>query len=193
VTHAGKPFTPEDTPSPEDNYALSKWEAEKGLMDLGLKAKMEIVIIRPPLVYGANAKGNFSKLMSLAGMKLPLPFGSIKNQRSLVSIDNLVDLIHKCISHPLAKNQVFLVSDGKDLSTTELLKLIANAGGKNLNMISIPPFVFILIISLLGKRHLANRFFGSLHVDISKTRDLLDWNPPVSVEEALSRCYKFKQ
>jgi len=184
-----QPFTENDMPNPAEFYAQSKWEAEQGLWEIQRETGMEIVIIRPPLVYGPNAPGNFGSLMRWVGKSVPLPFGAINNQRSLVALDNLVDLIITCIDHPAAANQVFLAGDGQDLSTTELLRGVARAAKKPSRLIPIPSSILMLAASLLGKKTVAQRLLGSLRVDISKARDLLGWEPPISVEEGLRRCF----
>lgn len=184
------PFTENDTPSPSDYYAQSKWEAEQGLWEIQNDTGMELVIIRPPLVYGPNAPGNFGSLIRWIEKGVPLPLGSIKNQRSLVSVDNLVDLMITCIDHPAAANQMFLAGDGQDLSTTELLQGVATAIGKPSKLIPVPAPILMFAATVLGKRRDAQRLLGSLQVDITKTRDLLGWTPPISVEEGLRRCFK---
>ena len=188
-TPLDRPFTATDTPAPVDAYGISKNEAEEGIRKVALETGMEIVIIRPPLVYGPNAKGNFARLLNLVNKGFLLPFGSIYNKRSLVSLDNLVDLIITCIKHPRAANQVFLAGDGQDLSTTELLRAIASATGVSSRLLPMPAFVLMFAASLLGKKAIAQRLLGSLQVDISKARNLLGWIPPLSVEEGLRRCF----
>jgi len=184
-----KPFTEDDTPKPADPYAQSKLEAEQGLWEIQHETGMELVVIRPPLVYGPNAPGNFGSLTRWIDKGVPLPLGAIQNQRSLVALDNLVDLIITCIDHPAAANQVFLAGDGQDLSTTELLRSVARAAGKPSRLIPIPSSLLMLAATLLGKKAVAQRLLGSLQVDISKARDLLEWEPPISVEEGLRRCF----
>jgi nucleoside-diphosphate-sugar epimerase len=184
-TPLGKPFTPEDTPAPEDPYGISKYEAEQGLQQLAQETGMEVVIIRPPLVYGPGVKGNFASMVRLVEKGIPLPLGAIHNKRSLVALDNLVDLIITCIDHPAAANQVFLAGDGEDLSTTELLRGVANAMGKPARLIPVPAGVLMLGATVLGKKAMAQRLLGSLQVDISKAREVLGWEPVVSVETAL--------
>lgn len=190
-TSPGKPFTAEDAPAPEDYYGISKLEAEQGLQELAAKTGMEVVIIRPPLVYGPGVKGNFASMVKLVGKELPLPLGAVHNSRSLVALDNLVDLVIICTSHPAAANQVFLAGDGEDLSTTELLRGIARAMGKRSRLVPVPAGVLMFGASLLGKRAVAKRLLGSLQVDISKNRDMLGWQPPVSVEEGMTRAVKY--
>ncbi|MFI8747737.1 UDP-glucose 4-epimerase family protein [Pseudomonas sp. NPDC077186] len=184
------PFTVDDLPNPTEPYAVSKYEAELGLSQLSAKTGMEVVIIRPPLVYGPNAPGNFGRLIKAVSKGLPLPLGAIRNQRSLVALDNLVDLIVTCIDHPAAANQTFLVSDGEDLSTTELLRRMAAALGKPARLLPVPSWLLETAATMLGKQALSQRLCGSLQVDIGKTRELLDWTPPVSVDEALRKTAK---
>lgn len=192
-THLGKPFTAEDAPMPEDAYGISKMEAEQGLQQLAAETGMEVVIIRPPLVYGPGVKGNFASMIKLVEKGLPLPLGAIHNRRSLVALDNLVDLIITCIDHPAAANQVFLAGDGKDLSTTELLRGVARAMGKPARLIPVPAGLLQLGATVLGKKAMAQRLLGSLQVDISKARKLLGWTPPLTVEQGLKRCFETKK
>lgn len=183
-----RPFTEEDRPNPSEFYAQSKWEAEKGLWEIGKETGMEIVIIRPPLVYGPGAPGNFGALTRWVEKGIPLPLGAIRNQRSLVAIDNLVDLIVTCVEHPNAANQVFLAGDGEDLSTTELLRGVAQAMGRPSRLIPVPRTLLMCGATLLGKKAVAQRLLGSLQVDISKARQLLGWEPPVTVTEGLNKA-----
>lgn len=189
-TALGSPCRASDAPMPDEPYGMSKLEAEQGLMKLAGETGLEVVIIRPPLVYGPGVKGNFASLITLMGKGLPLPLGAIHNKRSLISIDNLVDLIIRCIDHPAAANQVFLAGDGEDLSTTELLRGLAEAIGRPARLIPVPAGLLSLCATLLGKRAVAQRLLGSLQVDISKTRELLGWEPPISVKEGLRRCIR---
>lgn len=184
------PFTEDDGPAPTGAYAQSKWQAERGLWQIQRETDMEVVIIRPPLVYGPNAPGNFGSLMRWVEKGIPLPLGAIYNQRSLVAVDNLVDLILTCIDHPAAANEVFLAGDGHDLSTSELLRGVAKAMGRPSRLIPLPASFLMMGASLLGKKSMAQRLLGSLQVDISKARNLLGWEPPISVEEGLKRCFK---
>jgi nucleoside-diphosphate-sugar epimerase len=185
-----RPFTADDVPNPAEPYAVSKHEAELELRNLAAETGMELVIIRPPLVYGPKAPGNFGRLIKVVGKGLPLPLGSIRNRRSLVALDNLVDLIVTCIDHPAAANQTFLVSDGEDLSTTELLRRMGTALGKPVRLLPVPSWLLEAGAALLGKQALSQRLCGSLQVDIGKTREVLDWTPPVSVDEALRKTAK---
>ncbi len=185
-----RPFCADDQPNPTEPYAQSKWEAEQGLMQLAAETGMEVVIIRPPLVYGPGAPGNFGSLVRWIEKGVPLPLGAIHNKRSLVGIDNLVDLIIRCIDHPAAANQVFLAGDGEDLSTTELLRGVGKAMGKPAQLVPAPAGLLQFGATLLGKKAMAQRLLGSLQVDISKTCELLDWKPPYTVEEGLRRCFE---
>jgi len=184
------PFKADDIPAPEDSYGISKWEAEQVLQKIAYDSKLEIVIIRPPLVYGPEVRANFLKLMKLVKSGLPLPFGAIHNSRSFVALDNLVDLILICLDHPAAINQTFLVSDGDDLSTAELLRRTAKAFGKSSRLIPVPVFLLRTAALLLGKTDFAQRLCGSLQIDISKAKQLLGWKPKVSVDEALLKTTK---
>jgi UDP-glucose 4-epimerase len=183
-----KAFTADDVHHPQDPYAISKSEAECQLLALGQKTGMEVVIIRPPLVYGPGVKANFASLLNLASKGLPLPFACFNNnKRSMVSVDNLVDLIITCIEHPKAANQVFLVSDDDDLSTTDIIKKLSRACGNSGFMLPIPVVLFKLIAILIGKQDFIDRLSASLRVDISKTKELLDWIPPQSVNDGFKK------
>lgn len=185
TTCPGRPFTADDTSAPVDPYGVSKFEAEQALLSLAAESEMEVVIIRPPLVYGPGVKANFLSMMRWLDKGIPLPFGAISNRRSLVALDNLVDLIVLCTHHPAAANQVFLVSDGEDLSTTELLRRTAAALGRPTRLVPVPQRLLELGLRMVGKAELAQRLSASLQVDISKTQALLGWVPPVSVDDAL--------
>ena len=181
-------FTADDPPDPKDAYGISKWETEVGLRQLAEESGMEFVIIRPPLVYGRGVKANFQSMMRWINRGVPLPLGSVYNERSLVALDNLVDMIITCIEHPGAANQTFLAGDGEDLSTTELLQRMGIALGKPARLIPVPVGLLTLIASLLGKKDVAERLCGSLQIDISKAQELLGWKPRVSVEEGLRKA-----
>ncbi len=180
-------FSPDDSVNPQDPYGISKWEAEQALHQISAGTGLEVVIIRPPLIYGPNAKGNFASMVKWLRRGVPLPFGNINNQRSLVSLENLCDLISQCITHPAVAGQTFMVSDDDDLSTTELLSRTAFAMGIKPNLINVPQKILELSANLLGQSDLAQRLFGSLQVDISKTKELLNWKPLISVDEGLKR------
>jgi len=180
-------FTVQDVPAPLDPYSISKHEAEESLRKLAQQTGMEVVIIRPPLVYGPGVKANFLAMMRWLHKGVPLPLGAIHNRRSLVALDNLVDLIITCLDHPAAANQTFLISDGEDLSTTELLRRMGLALGRPARLIPVPVSLLTSGAALLGRRDMAQRLCGSLQVDISKARALLGWKPPISVDEGLRR------
>lgn len=182
-TAPGRPYNAFDTPVPQDPYGISKMEAEEGVRLIAQETGMEVVIIRPVLVYGPEVKANFRSMMNWMNKGVPLPLGAIHNKRSLVSLDNLVDLIVTCIDHPAAANQTFLVSDDEDLSTTEMLRRMARALGKPARLIPVPSAWLESGAALLGKRAVAQRLCGSLQVDIRHTRETLNWTPPVSVDE----------
>lgn len=187
-TNPGCPFTADQQPEPGDPYGVSKMEAEIALRDLATKTGMEVVIIRPPLVYGPGVKANFLEMMRWLARGVPLPLGAVtQNKRSLVALDNLVDLVATCIDHPAAANQTFLVSDGEDLSTAALLRRLSLALGRPARLIPVPVGLLKLGAGLLGRSAFAQRLCGSLEVDIGKTRELLGWSPPVSVDEGLRR------
>ena len=183
----GKPFTSDDINIPTDPYGLSKFEAEQGLRKLANQTGMEVVIIRPPLIYGPGVKANFLEMMRWLDKGVPLPLGAINNKRSLVALENLVDLIITCIDHPAAANQTFLAGDGEDLSTTELLSRISKALGKPARLIPVPERLLKIGLNAVGKKDIAQRLCGSLQVDISKAKDLLGWEPPVSVDDGLKK------
>ena len=187
-TSINQAFSEADKPSPHNAYALSKLEAEQGLWRIVHETGVEVVVIRPTLVYGAGAPGNFGALMRAVQRGCPLPLGAVHNQRSLVALDNLVDFIVTCISHPQAANQTFLVSDGQDLSTTELVRGMAQAAGVPARLLPVPVWALQAGASLLGKGDAVQRLCGNLQVDISKARSLLGWVPPVSVQEGLRRA-----
>ena len=187
-TEPGKPYTADDTPAPSDAYGISKLEAEQGLLRLAAKTGMEVTIIRPVLVYGQGVKANFLNMMKWLDKGIPLPLGAIHNKRSLVALDNLVDLVVACLDHPAAVNQVFLVSDGEDLSTSDLLRRMGKALGKPARLLPFPASWLNLAATLVGKRNVAKRLCGSLQVDIEKTRQLLGWTPPLSVDQGLKRA-----
>jgi nucleoside-diphosphate-sugar epimerase len=181
----GQPFTPENSASPHSPYALSKYEAECDLRILSKETGMEIVVVRPPLVYGPGTPGNFGLLVSCIEKGIPLPLGAVQNRRSLVALANLVDLLYTCISHPRAANQTFLVSDDEDLSTTELLVRMGEAMGKRLILLPVPSRLLEIGAVLLGRTGMAQSLLGDLQVDIAKTREMLDWIPPVDVSHGL--------
>ncbi|MGI1677501.1 MAG: SDR family oxidoreductase [Cellvibrionaceae bacterium] len=185
TTNSSSPFSEQDLPAPQDPYGVSKMEAEAGLRLIAEETGMEVVIIRPPLVYGPGVKANFLSLIKLARMKIPLPFGGIKNARSMIYVDNLVDFIICCIDNPAAKNQTFLISDGKDLSLSDLLILMRRAMGKSPSLFPVPIILFKIAGAVTGKRAFVERLFGSLQVDSTKAHELLGWKPPYTVEQGI--------
>jgi nucleoside-diphosphate-sugar epimerase len=187
ATRPGQPFTNQDKPDPQDPYAVSKFEAENGLRQIADETGMELVIIRPPLVYGPGAPGNFGRLIKLVQKGLPLPLGKVNNKRSLVALDNLVDLIMTCLEHPTAAGQTFLVSDGQDLSTPGLIRKIARAMGKKARLLPVPPYLLRLAGRITGKSAEVERLVGSLQVDTRHTCETLGWKPVVSVDEQLKK------
>jgi len=183
-TELGKPFYSEDKHLPEDDYGVSKAEAEQQLLEIGEKTGMEIVVIRPTLVYGPGVKANFASLMRLTAKGIPLPFGCISNnQRSLVSVENLVDLIVTCVDHPKAANETFLVSDDDDVSTSKMVRQMAIALDKPTWQLPVPIWCYQLAGKLFGKSDVVDRLVGSLQVDISHTKETLDWTPPQSLAQ----------
>lgn len=183
-------FQADDIPAPEDAYGASKLEAEQGLMTLACETGMEVVIIRPPLVYGPGVKGNFASMVNWVRKGIPLPLGAVRNQRSLVALENLVDFIALCADperSPRAANEVFLISDGEDVSTTELLRKVAKVYGVNPRFIPVPTRWIQSAASMLGKGAIASRLLGSLVVDSSKARELLDWKPVITMDTQLQK------
>lgn len=183
-----KPFTEQDQPNPQEPYAISKYEAEQGLFEISKKMSLEVLIIRPPLVYGSKAPGNFGRLLCWANAKqpIPLPFGSVNNARSLVALDNLVNFITLCISHKKAANEIFLLSDGDDISTTKLLKNILKIFNKKTLLLPVPVGWMVFAAKLIGREADAVRLFSSLQVDSSKARNLLGWKPVVTMKDQLN-------
>lgn len=188
-TPIGRSFIHNDTPAPQDPYGISKLEAEQGLRAIAADTGLEVVIVRPPLVYGPGVKANFASLMRALRRGMPLPLGAVtENRRSLVALDNLVDLLLTCATHPAAANQTFLVSDGEDLSTTALLRRMGEALGSPARLLPIPAALLRLGAALIGKGDVAQRLLGSLQVDIEHTRKTLGWAPPIGVDEGLRRA-----
>lgn len=186
-TREGVPFDANDSPAPADPYGVSKREAEDGLFEIGRDTGMEVVVVRPPLVYGPGVKANFQAMMRWLMRGVPLPLGAIGNRRTLVGLDNLVDLIATCLEHPAAAGEIFLAGDDEDLSTTDLLRRLAAALGVRVRLIPVPAALLEAAAALIGKRSVAQRLCGNLQVDIGKARRLLGWTPPVPVDEGLRR------
>lgn len=181
-------FNEESVPSPHADYAMSKFEAEQGLWGLCQGSDMELVIVRPPLVYAGHAPGNFARLLKLVASGIPLPFASVLNQRSMIALENLVDFITLCISHPSAGDQLFLVSDGEDLPTTSMLRLLAKGMGKPARLVPVPVSLMRWGAKALRREPMFNQLCGSLVIDSSKARQLLSWIPPVSVDDGLCKA-----
>ncbi|PMU87763.1 MULTISPECIES: UDP-glucose 4-epimerase family protein [Pseudomonas] len=186
-TVPGHPYRETDVPAPVDPYGVSKMEAEAGLRLIAAETDLEVVIIRPVLVYGPGVTANFESMMKWLQRGIPLPFGAIRNQRSLVALDNLVDFIITCVSHPAACDQTFLVSDGEDVSTTQLLQKLANVLNSPARLLSVPEWVLKAGAKLLGKTALSQRLCDSLQVDITKARRLLEWSPVITVDQGLRK------
>lgn len=187
-TLPGRAFSADDEPEPLDPYGVSKLEAEQGLWRVAAQTGMELVIVRPPLVYGPGVKANFASMMHWVSRGVPLPFGRIHNARSMVALDNLIDLLVTCLKHPAAAGQTSLVSDGEDVSTTELLRRTARAMGKRALLLNVPVSWLEMVASLLGKRAMAQRLMGSLQVNIDKTRSTLGWEPPLTLDQGLKKA-----
>lgn len=189
-TSDGRLFRADDPPAPEDFYGLSKLEAERGLQALAHETGMEVVIIRPPLVYGPGVKGNFASMVGWVRRGLPLPLGSVDNRRSLVAIDNLVDFIALCADRersPQAANKVFLVSDADDVSTPQLLRRVARAHGVSARLIPFPSVGLRFAARLLGRADAVDRLLGSLVVDAAPARDILGWRPVITMDQQLKK------
>ncbi|MEA9568012.1 SDR family oxidoreductase [Polynucleobacter sp. AP-Nickl1-40-C4] len=187
-TDLNHPFSADQPPAPSDPYGISKYDAEIGLRALSRETGMEVVIIRAPLIYGPGVKANFLTMMKWLRRGIPLPLGGVtKNRRSFVFIENFISMIVTCINHPAAANQVFMVSDDEDMSTSELLRRMALALGRPTRLIFVPVNLLAYGAKLIGRHDIFQRLCGSLQVDIKKTKDLLGWSPPVSVDEGLRR------
>ncbi|MBU1366771.1 MAG: NAD-dependent epimerase/dehydratase family protein, partial [Candidatus Omnitrophica bacterium] len=179
-----------DIPAPQDAYGISKREAEDSLACIAAETGLQTVILRLPLVYGAGVKANFKNLIKIAGAGLPLPFKGINNRRSFLYIGNLVDAIFTCIAHPQAAGETFLVSDGQDVSTPDLIKMIASAMNKKAVLFSLPHGILKALCKIAGKGEEVEKLTGSLLVDSSKIRNLLGWNPPFTMEEGVKETVR---
>jgi nucleoside-diphosphate-sugar epimerase len=188
ATKPGRPFSAAEAPAPLDAYGVSKWEAEQALWEVSRQTGLEVVVVRPPLVYGPMAKGNFARLLQCVRRGIPLPLGAVDNRRSLVGIDNLVDFLIRGAEHPAASGQTFLVSDGNDLSTPGLIRLMGRATGRPARLFNFPPGLLRTGARFAGLGAEFGRLIGFLQVDIAHSRRVLDWHPPVSVEEGLVRA-----
>lgn len=182
----------DDPAAPEDDYGLAKWEAEQGLKALCSKSAMELVVIRPPLIYGPGVKGNLELLAKVIDKGLPLPLGAIKNQRDMLSLNNLIDLIKTCIEHPAAPGQVFLCCDNEPISTPQLIKLMASGLEKTVRLWSVPVFVLNLIACLTGRQAMIKRLSSDFKIDMQHTMNTLEWQPPFSVTESMHWAFTKK-
>jgi nucleoside-diphosphate-sugar epimerase len=185
-----RPFEELDTEKPYSPYTQSKFEAERGLWEISKNTGLEVVVIRPPLIYGPNAPGNFEWLVKMVRMGVPLPFKLVNNRRSLISLKNIVDFISRCAVHPNAANQLFLVSDGRDLSTQDIVLNLSKELGIRPRFVNIPPFFMIFILSALGQKKMAKSLYGNLQVNINKSKKILDWDPPQDIESGFRSAVK---
>ena len=183
----GKPFGCDDIPAPKDPYAVSKFEAEQGLKKIADETGLEVVVIRPPLVYGKGVGGNFRRLLLAVKRGVPLPFGAVKNKRSFVYVENLCDLIRECLGNKNAVGEILLVSDGQDVSTPQLLSLLARMHGSRLRLLNVPIWLLLFSAKVIGRATDMQRLLSDLQVDSSKTRELLKWQPPFSLEQGICR------
>ena len=188
----GKKFYYKDIPDPQDVYARSKLEAEKALWEISSRTGLEVVVVRLPLVYGYGAKGNLSRLIKLIKLGIPLPLSIIKNKRSMIGIDNLINLLIRCIDHPKANGKTFLASDGEDLSTPQLIKLIGSSMGRKAYLFPVPLFLLKILGSIFGKQKEIIRLTESLRIDNNYVKEILDWRPPLSIEESIRKMIQDK-
>ena len=186
-----QPFKPSDAVNTDDPYGLSKYEAEQALLELSKKTGLEVVIIRPVLIYGPNVKANFKSMVKLASKKLPLPIGCLDNKRSMVSVYNLADLIHTCMTHPNANREVFLASDQDDISVKQLFEKLAHYQNNKLLMLPVPKSLIGFLSSLVGKKSVASRLCSGLVVDSSKNTKVLGWTAPYTVDASLEKMFNF--
>lgn len=191
TTTPGRPFTSQDVPNPADEYGRSKRDAESGLWKVGAASKMNVVVLRPPLVYGPGVKANFLEMMKCIHFGIPMPFGGVQNQRSLIGLENLVDIIVKCIYHSGAENRTFLATDGTDVSTPELMRQVGKALGKRAWIVPCPRALLEMIAALTGKQAAVARLLGSLQADSVQVREQLEWHPPLTLQEGLNRAAKW--
>jgi nucleoside-diphosphate-sugar epimerase len=191
-TDCNKSFKYSDKPNPSEDYAQSKFEAEKKLLEINTRTSLEVTIIRPPLVYGLKAKRSVNRLIKLLKLRLPLPFGLINNKKSFISINNLTDVLICCIKHPNLKGKVFLVSDGEDVSLNFFLRNIARELGYRLLIFPFPIFLLKFIANFFGKSNEINKLISNLQIDINYTKDTLNWKPSVSVKDGIRKMLKDK-
>lgn len=187
ATELGQPFTEQSIPAPTDPYGISKYEAEQALLSFGQRTALEVVVLRPPLVYGPGVKANFMALARLAGRGWPLPLGAVQNRRSLIYVENLADLIALVLDHPAAAGQVFLASDGEDLSSADLTRHLAEAQGRRAWLIAVPTHWLWMLGRMTGRSNVMSRLLGSLEVSSAKAQEQLNWTPPYPVWQALAR------
>lgn len=183
-------YTEQSKPAPQDPYGISKWEAEQALHRVAKETGLEVVIVRPPLIYGADVKGNFAQMISVVRRGVPLPFASVNNKRSLIYVKNLVDALILCATHPAASGNTYLVSDGEDVSTSDLLRKLALSMGRRPRLFLFPVFLLNLAAKVLGKSDQVGRLLGSLQVDSSKIRRELGWVAPFSLSDGLKATVK---
>jgi len=191
-TSRGARFLPDDSPAPKNSYALSKWEAEQKLRDISERTELEIVIVRSPLVYGPGVTGNFSSLIRWIKKGVPLPVGSRENRRSIIALDNLIDFLALCADRresPDAKGLTFQVADAEDVSTRELLHRVAKAYGLSVRLVPLPAKLIFLFAKILGKKSVGDRFVKSLVIDVSRAREVLGWQPRISLDEQLNKMF----
>lgn len=185
TTYGNRRFTEDDVPAPQDPYAISKWEAEQALHRAAMETGLEVVIVRPPLVYGHEVKGNFSRMLKALSKGMPLPLASMTNLRSLIYVENLVDALIACATHPSAAGKTYLVSDGEDVSTSDLLHQLGRAQGCHARLFPCPPILLKLAARIIGKTDQVERLLGSLRVDSGKIRRELNWSPKYTLQEGL--------
>jgi nucleoside-diphosphate-sugar epimerase len=185
------PFRPSDPPAPEDPYAISKSEAESGLWEIARATELEVVVVRPPLVYGPNVRGNFLRLLKLAALPIPLPLGSVSGKRSFISVWNLSDLLIRCLDHPNAPGGTFLAGDGEDIELPRLISILRTALRQRPKLLPVPESVLRTCAALIGMKSVFNKLTANLQVDITETRSILEWSPPVSTKEGLIRTAKW--
>ncbi len=186
-----RPYSENDPVAPEDAYGISKMEAEQALTRIAEKTSLQAVVLRLPLVYGPGVKANFKNLVKIAGSGLPLPFKGVDNRRSFLYLGNLVDAIIACVRHPQAAGQAFMVSDGQDISTPDLIKMISSVLGKKAHLFYLPPVILKALGKITGKTEEIEKLTGTLLVDSSKIKNLLGWQPPFTLEEGIKETVKY--
>ena len=191
-TNNGKPFKYSDKPNPIGNYAQSKFYAEKKLLEINAKNSLEVIILRPPVIYGPKPKGNLNRIIKILKLNLPLPLGLVKNKKSFINIDNLISILICCIKHPNLKGKVLLVSDGDDVSLLDFFRFIKEAAGKRLLLFSFPIFLLKFFFYIFGHIDTINKLLSNLKVDINYTRDILNWKPPTSVKDGIRKMMNSK-